>query len=174
MRDPHDPGLDAIEQRLLARAGVATPAGHRDRVLAAVQEKVSATKSGEAGKLGCADCPDLVADTFLGDTLDQRPGLPPRAGAGLDGGTAAALVAMAISALLAVVAPWLVVARATAPLPMEPRIVAQARAAGIDLPIELVAAPIRHAPRPASDPREPLSVRLHEAWRLRNLLTGEL
>lgn len=145
MRDPVDSEFHAVEQRLTARAGLAPTAGHRDRVLAAVR-----------------------------DTLDQRPGLPPRAGAGLDGGSAAALIAIAFSALLAVVAPWLVVTRVAAPLPMQPRIVAQARAAGIDLPIELVAAPIRHAPRPASDPREPPSVRLHEAWRLRNLLTGEL
>jgi hypothetical protein len=145
MRDPVDSEFHAVEQRLTARAGLAPTAGHRDRVLAAVR-----------------------------DTLDQRPGLPPRVGAGLDGGSAAALIAIAFSALLAVVAPWLVVTRVAAPLPMQPRIVAQARAAGIDLPIELVAAPIRHALRPASDPREPPSVRLHEAWRLRNLLTGEL
>ena len=145
MRDPVDSEFHAVEQRLTARAGLAPTAGHRDRVLAAVR-----------------------------DTLDQRPGLPPRVGAGLDGGIAAALIAIAFSALLAVVAPWLVVTRVAAPLPMQPRIVAQARAAGIDLPIELVAAPIRHALRPASDPREPPSVRLHEAWRLRNLLTGEL
>jgi hypothetical protein len=144
MREPDDSGFDAIETRLAARGSRATP-GYRDRVLAAVR-----------------------------DTLDQRPGLPPRVGAGLDGGSAAALIAIAFSALLAVVAPWLVVTRVAAPLPMQPRIVAQARAAGIDLPIELVAAPIRHALRPASDPREPPSVRLHEAWRLRNLLTGEL
>jgi hypothetical protein len=145
MREPVDSEFDAVEQRLTARVGLAPTAGHRDRVLAAVR-----------------------------DTLDQRPGLPPRVGADLDGGSVAALVAIAFSALLAVVAPWLVVARTAAPLPMQPRIVAQARAAGIDLPIELVAAPILHAPRPASDPREPPPVRLHEAWRLRNLLTGEL
>jgi hypothetical protein len=108
------------------------------------------------------------------DTLAERGSALLRPRSDLDGGAAAALIAMAISALLAVVAPWLVVARATAPLPMEPRIVAQARAAGIDLPIKLVAAPILHAPRPASDLREPPPVRLHEAWRLRNLLTGEL
>ena len=145
MRKPVDSGFDAIEQRLAARVGLAPTAGHRDRVLAAVR-----------------------------DTLAEPRGGFPRPRPDLDGASAAVLVVIALSALVAVVAPWLVVARTAAPLPMQPRIVAQARAAGIDLPIELVAAPILHAPRPVSDPREPLPGRLHEAWRLRTLLTGDL
>jgi hypothetical protein len=161
MRDPQDPGLEAIEQRLLARAGVATPAGHRDRVLAAVQEKVSATKSGEAGRLRCADCPDLVADTFLG----------------IDAGGRAALLAMALSASLVIVAPWFAVATSVAPVQAEPRLVTQARAAGIDLPLAAVAATgdlPRHVPAGAALPALPERRRL-EAWRLhKNLLQGEL
>jgi hypothetical protein len=144
MRGPGESEFDAIEQRLTARAGLAPTAGHRDRVLAAVR-----------------------------DTLAARSGALPRPRSGLDGGSAAVLVAIALSALLAVVAPWLVVAR-VAPVPMEPRIVAQARAAGIDLPIELVAAPIHRSPPAIPRMREPPSARLHEAWQLRNLLTGEL
>jgi hypothetical protein len=160
MREPYDPGLEAIEQRLLARAGVATPAGHRDRVLAAVREKVSATKSGEAGKVGCADCPDLVAGTFWG----------------LDAGGRAALLAMALSASLVIVAPWLAVATSVAPVRQEPRLVAQARATGIDLPMAVVAATgdlPRQVPSRAALP-DLLELRRHEAWQLQNLLEGEL
>lgn len=144
MRKLHAPGLDAVERRLVARAGVAAPAGHRDRVLAAVR-----------------------------DMLDQRPGQPARAGSGIDAGGAAALLGIALSALLAVVAPWFVVARAV-PLPTEPRVVAQARAAGVDLPLEFVATTTHRSPPAVSRMREPPSARLHEAWHLRNLLTGEL
>jgi hypothetical protein len=145
MSDLDHESLDAVERRLIARAGLAPPAGHRDQALAVVR-----------------------------DTLAKGRGPLDRASSGIDAGSTASLVAMAISATLVIVAPWLAVSTSVAPVQQEPRLVTQARAAGIDLPIELVAAPIRHAPRPASDPREPPSVRLHEAWRLRNLLTGEL
>ncbi len=145
MREPHDPGLEAIEQRLLARTGVATPAGHRDRVLAAVR-----------------------------DTLDQRSSPSPQAGSGLDAGGRAALVAMALSASLVIVAPWLAVTTSVAPVQQEPRLVAQARAAGIDLPLAAVAATgdlPRHVPAGAALPER----RRLEAWRLhKNLLQGEL
>ena len=144
MREPDRSGFDVIEERLAARGSRATP-GYRDRVLAAVR-----------------------------DTLDRRPGPPPRAGAGIDGGRAAVLLALTLSALLAVVAPWLVVARAVSRVPMEPRLVAQARAAGIDLPLEFVATTTHRSPPTVSRMREPPSARLREAWHLRNLLTGEL
>jgi len=146
MREPQGPDLEAIEQGLLARAGVATPAGHRDRVLAAVR-----------------------------DTLDQRPGPPPRAGSGIDAGGRAALVAMALSATLAIVAPWLAVTTSVAPVQREPRLVAQARAAGIDLRLAAVAATgdlPRQVPSRAALP-DLLERRRLEAWRLQNLLHGE-
>jgi hypothetical protein len=145
MREPRDPGLEAIEQRLIARAGVATPTGHRDHVLAAVR-----------------------------NTLAQRHGPPPRAGFGIDAGGRAALVAMALSATLVIVAPWLAVATSVAPVQAEPRLVTQARAAGIDLPLAAVAVTgdlPRHVSAAAALPER----RRLEAWRLqKNLLQGEL
>lgn len=144
MRGPDESGLNAIEQRFTARARLTATAGHRDRVLAAVR-----------------------------DTLAEPRGAFPRPRPDMDGASAAVLVVIALSALVAVVAPWLMVARVM-PVPMEPRIVAQARAAGIDLPVELVAAPIHRAPPAIPRMREPPSARLHDAWNLRNLLTGEL
>ena len=139
-----DPILDAIESRLASRAGLRTPPGHRDRVLAAVR-----------------------------DTRAERPGGPPRTGSGIDAGGSAALVALALSAMVAVVMPWLALARPVDLLPMEPRIVIQARAAGIKLPVALAKA----TPEPARELRsdaDGLRVRLYDAWRLQNLLTGEL
>ena len=163
MSDLDKESLDAIERRLAARTARAVPTGHRDLVLAAVrdtlEEKVPATKSGEAGPLICGDCPDLVAGTFLG----------------IDAGSTAALVAMALSALVAVVAPWLGLAGGFDPLPAEPRIVMQARAAGIDLQVAAIAT--TSGPTggdPSSAPLPDLLGRRHEAWRRRNLLTGEL
>jgi hypothetical protein len=160
--------LAAIERRLIARAGLAPPAGHRDRVLAAVrdtlageekEEKVPATKSGDAGELVCGDCPDLVAGTF----------------SGIDAGGTAALVAMAVSVAAVIVAPWVAVTRPAAAVAAEPRIVMQARAAGIDLQVAAIAT--MSGPTvadPSSAPLPDLLDRRHEAWRLRNLLTGEL
>lgn len=145
MRFPDDQRLDSIERHLAARAGLAPAVGHRDRVLAAVR-----------------------------DTLDQRHGPPPRAGSGIDAGATAALVFMALSATLVIVAPWLVATYAAASLPTEPRFVAQARAAGIDLPLAVVAATSRPGEALPSPPSERLSERHSEAWRLRTLLTGEL
>lgn len=137
--------LEAIERRLAARAGLAPSTGHRDRVLAAVR-----------------------------DTLAGRTG-PRATPAGLEAGGTAALVALALSAMLAVAAPWLVARQALGLRSPEPRLVAQARAAGIDFPVELVAATSRPA-REASSPAamSDLLERRHEAWRLRTLLTGDL
>ncbi len=69
MSDLDDPSLDAVERRLVARAGLALPAGHRDQVLAAVR-----------------------------DTLAENRGPVERASSGLDAGSRAALVAIALSA----------------------------------------------------------------------------
>lgn len=141
-----DSGFDAVERRLAGRPGRAIPPGHRDRVLAAVR-----------------------------DTLAGRGAATPSP-PGIDAGCRAALVAMALSAALVIVAPWVAVARSAAPVPTEPRLVAQARAAGIDLPVATVAAT-------AGPPREPsaragagnvFNARQVEAWRMRTLLQGEL
>jgi len=139
-----DCDLDAIERRLAARADRAAPTGHRDLVLAAVR------------------------DTLAGRIV---PRVTP---AGLEAGGTAALVVLALSALLAVAAPWLVVTQAAGLTSPEPRLVAQARAAGIDFPVELVATsgPARETPSRAAMPT--LLERRHEAWRLRTLLTGDL
>jgi hypothetical protein len=146
MSDLDEASLDSIERRLAARAGVAVPAEHRDRVLAAVR-----------------------------DTLDQRHGPPPPAGSGIDAGATAALVAISLSAGLLIVAPWVAMTRTAAPFPAEPRLVAEARAAGIDLPVATVAAtngqPLGAPSRAAMSD---LLDRRHEAWRMRNLLPGEL
>jgi hypothetical protein len=141
-RDDFD--LEAIERRLAARADRAAPAGHRDRVLAAVQ------------------------DTLAGRTA------PRATPSGLEAGGTTALVVLALSAVLAVAAPWLVVTQAAGLTSPEPRLVAQARAAGIDFPVELVATtgPARETPSRAAMPN--LLEHRHEAWRLRTLLTGEL
>ena len=90
MRFPDDQHLDSIERQLAAQAGLAPAVGHRDRVLAAVW-----------------------------DTLAENHGGPPRAGSGIDAGATAALVAMALSATLVIVAPWLVATRAGAPVPTD-------------------------------------------------------
>jgi hypothetical protein len=168
MSDVDDLCLDAVERLLADRPACTAPPGYRDRVLAAVRDtlaghstlvvKVPATKSGEAGEPPCGDCPDLVAGTFFGIDRSGR----------------VALVAMALSALGVTVAPWLAIPRLAPPVPVEPRIVAQARAAGIELPVESLAAASRQPAEPAAHSSEPLSARLHDAWRLRNLLTGEL
>ena len=156
MSERDDAGFDAIERRLTGRPGRAVPPGHRDRVLAAVRdtlaEKVPATKSGQSPQGDYPVSPDLVAGTFI------------------------ALVAMALSAALVIVAPWVAMTRSAAPVSMEPRIVARARAAGIDLPGAVVAVPI--APSRETSPRggltDVLEARRHEAWRMRTLLEGEL
>lgn len=106
------PHLDAIEQRLVdraTRAGLPVPGGHRDRVLAAVR------------------------DTLAGSLTPPAAPLP-----GLDAGSRAALGAMAISALVVIVAPWVAIAGAMTrgtERTAEPVIVARARAAGIDLQV---------------------------------------
>ena len=146
MSDLDQESLDAIERRLIARAGLAPPAGHRDQVLAVVR-----------------------------DTLAEGRGPLERASSGIDAGSTAALVAMALSAALVLVAPWVAVARWAAPVPAETRLVAQARAAGIDLPVAAVATTSGQplgAPSPAALPD--LLDRRHDAWKIRNLLTGEL
>ena len=170
MSERDDAGFDAIERRLTGRPGRAVPPGHRDRVLAAVRdtlaekvpatksgqspqaEKVPATKSGQSPQGDYPVSPDLVAGTFI------------------------ALVAMALSAALVIVAPWVAMTRSAAPVSMEPRIVARARAAGIDLPGAVVAVPI--APSRETSSRggltDVLEARRHEAWRMRTLLEGEL
>ncbi|MEI6504343.1 MAG: hypothetical protein WCO90_00500 [Planctomycetota bacterium] len=146
MSERYDARLDDVERRLANRAALAAPPGHRDRVLAAVRDTL-------AGRIS-----------------------PPVAPAGIDSGGMAALVAMALSVMVVAVVPWLVVARAVAPVPTEPRIVAQARAAGIELPVEMVAATSRPAWESLSRSRtsDPRNVRHHEALHLRNLLQGEL
>ena len=143
MDDPSDPGFEAIERRLAARADHGAPAGHRDRVLAAVR-----------------------------DTLAGR--IAPRATpSGLDAGSLAAIAALALSALLAVVAPWLVLTQAAALVPPAPRIVAQARAAGIDLASHL-ATTSRPRETALSQPGAVAPGPIPDAWRLRALLTGDL
>ena len=146
MSERYDARLDDVERRLANRAALAAPPGHRDRVLAAVRDTL-------AGRIS-----------------------PPVAPAGIDSGGMAALVARALSVMVVAVVPWLVVARAVAPVPTEPRIVAQARAAGIDLPVAIASATSGPARKPFSRSRisDPLNVRHHEAWHLRNLLQGEL
>ncbi len=144
MREPDDSEFDALEQRLTAMAGLAPTAGHRDRVLAAVR-----------------------------DALADHP-VPLRAGCGVDAGSRATLVAIACSALLAVIAPWLGMARAFDRLPAEPRLVTQARAAGIDLPVHLATTTRGPHETTLSPPVERSPGRLPDAWRLRTLLTGEL
>jgi hypothetical protein len=141
-RDDFD--LEAIERRLAARADRAAPAGHRDRVLAAVR------------------------DTLAGRTV------PRATPSGLEASGTAALFVLALSALLAVTAPWLVVTQAAGLTSPEPRIVAQARAAGIDFSGERVetTGPALEASSRAAMPN--LLERRHEAWRLRTLLTGDL
>jgi hypothetical protein len=141
-----DPSLDAVERRLVASAGLALPAGHRDQVLAAVR-----------------------------DTLAENRGPVERASSSLDAGSIAALVTMALSAAVVIVAPWVALTRTAATVQAEPRLVAQARAAGIDLPVAAVAAtrgPPFDAPSRAALPD--LLDRRHDAWRIRTLLTGEL
>lgn len=167
MSDLDEPSLDAIERRLIARAGLAPPAGHRDCVLAVVRdtlaenekEKVPATKSGQSAQKSYPASPDLVAGTFI---------------EGIDAGGRAAIGGLALTAMLAVVAPWVVLSQAVDLVPAEPRIVTQARAVGIDLPLESLAATSHHSREPLSRSGEPPSARLPDAWRLRNLLTGEL
>lgn len=146
MSDRYDARLDEIERRLVDRAALAAPPGHRDRVLAAVRDTLAGRISPPVAPAG----------------IDS---------AGIDSGGMAALVAMALSVLVVAVVPWLVVARMVAPVPTEPRIVAQARAAGIDLPVAIVAATSGPAREPVSRSRmsDPLNVRHHEAWHLRNL-----
>ena len=139
-----DFNLEAIERRLATRADRGPPAGHRDRVHAAVR-----------------------------DTLAGR--IVPRATpAGLEAGGTAALVVLALSALLAVAAPWLVVTQAAGLTSPEPRLVAQTRAAGIDFPVERAATsgPAHEASSRAAV--SDLLERCHETWRLRILLTGDL
>ena len=143
MSELTEPDFGAIERRLAARADHAPPAGHRDRVLAAVR-----------------------------DTLADRT--PPRSTpAGLDAGSMTAVTALAVSALLAVVAPWLVLTQAAALVPPEPRLMAQARAAGIELTVEL-ATTTRPSETPLSRPGDVVPGPIPDAWRLRTLLTGEL
>jgi hypothetical protein len=146
MSDLDQESLDAIERRLIAQADLAPPAGYRDQVLAAVR-----------------------------DALAKGRGPLDRASSGIDAGSTAALVAMALSAALVIVAPWVAVTRTATTVPAEPRLVAQARAAGIDLPVAAVAVtsgPPFDAPSPAALPDLP--DRRREAWRLQNLLQGEL
>ena len=151
------PHLDTVEQRLVdraTRAGLPAPAGHRDRVLAAVR------------------------DTLAGSLT--APVAPPP---GLDAGSRVALGAMAISALVVIVAPWVAIAGAMTrgtERTAEPVIVAQARAAGIDLPVHddrfaLQVATTRDAnrePLPAAD--DLLNARRRESLRLKTLLRREL
>jgi hypothetical protein len=146
MSDLDDPSLDAVERRLVARAGLALPAGHRDRVLAAVR-----------------------------DTLAENRGPVERASSGLDAGSRAALVAIAISAAVVIVAPWVAVTRTAAPVQAGPRLVDQARAAGIDLPVAAVAVTSgRPFDAPSRAALPDLLDRRHDASRIRTLLTGEL
>ena len=145
MNTPDAFDQEAIARRLAARADRAAPAGHRDRVLAAVR-----------------------------DTLAGRV-VPPSTPVGLDVGGTTALGTLALSALLAVAAPWLLVSQALGLTSPEPRIVVQARAAGIDFPVELVAttrSPARGAP--SRDAMSDALERRHEVWRLRTLVTGDL
>jgi len=143
MHDDFD--REAIERRLAARTGRVAPAGHRDRVLAAVR-----------------------------DTLAGRV-VPPSSPVALDAGGTAALVVLALSAMLAIAMPWLVVRQTLGLKSPEPRIVVQARAAGIALPVELVAATSSPAHgAPSRDAMSDLLERRHEVRRLRTLVTGDL
>lgn len=151
------PHLDAIEQRLVdraTRAGLPVPGGHRDRVLAAVR------------------------DTLAGSLTPPAAPLP-----GLDAGSRAALGAMAISALVVIVAPWVAITGAMTrgmERTAEPVIVAQARAAGIDLPVHNDRfAPLMATTRDVNREQHSatddlLNARRREALRLKNLLRGEL
>lgn len=146
-QDKHSPLDDDIARRLAARTCVAAPAGHRGRVLAAVGEALAGSGGGQ---------PSSAREMRVIET--------------------GALVAMAFSAAAVLITPWLVVPRPAVALSPEPRIVAQARAAGIDLPTELLAttAGPRSASRPttAADGRQPTHA--FEAWQLRNLMHGDL
>jgi hypothetical protein len=150
--DTDESPFDAVERLLADRAGLPGPPGHRDRVLAAVRDTLTVNAE-DRGPLG-------------------------QAGKGLDPGSVAALAAIALSTMLAVVAPWLAVASPVAPPRPEPRIehriVAQARAVGIELPVEWLAATSRQPVEPVLHPGESPSARFHDAWRLRALLSGEL
>jgi hypothetical protein len=148
MSEADDPRLAAVERRLVDRGGFDLSPGHRDRTLAAVR------------------------DTLAGKA--ERRGPLERAGKGIDPASVAALVAIAVSTMLTVVVPWLAVTRPVAPLLTEPRLMAQARAAGIELPVEWLAATSREPVEPVAHPSKSPSARLHDVWRLRNHLRGEL
>lgn len=143
MSDRGEADVEAIERRLAARASHTAPAGHRDRVLAAVRDTLAARAP-----------------------LHSTP-------IGLDAGSAAAVAALALSALLAVAAPWVVLTQAAALVPPAPRIVAQAHAAGIDVSVEL-ATTSRPRDRPPSQPGDIVPGPIPDAWRLRKNLTGDL
>jgi hypothetical protein len=138
-----DPRLDAIEHRLVRQASVVATAEHRDRVLAAVQ--------------------DVLTSGPLSMTTVEN-------GLGMRG--TAALVAMALTAAIMVVGPWLVIPQAVAPLPTEPSLVVQAREAGIDLPTKALAATDTAAGAPRHIPSLPRQS--DEAFRWRHRLQGEL
>jgi hypothetical protein len=143
---PDDMHQRLIERQLLARPNLTASAGHRDRVLSAVR-----------------------------DVLAERGDRPALAARGLRAGESAVLAAMAAAAMVAVVAPWLVMPSPTVAVSAEPRIIAQARAAGVDLPAELIATTGSLLPSGLvidAEKRQPPQA--YRAWQLRNLMHGDL
>lgn len=73
MTDPLDPRLTAIEQRLERMSRIEPSPALRHRTIMAVDdvlnEKVTATKSGEARQSRTPFYPDLVAGTFIAGTF---------------------------------------------------------------------------------------------------------
>lgn len=137
-----DPRIDAIERRLVSHSTRDVPSGHRDRVLAAVR--------------------DVLAE-------DLATIAPSDSAIGLKG--ASALLAIALSTALIIVVPWSFLGRPLLPVPTESALMARARSAGIDVPLETVAAtdPIFHQPHATPSPTS-----VHDAIRWRHHILGDL
>lgn len=146
------PDIDTVEQRFTDRPVLTPPPGHRDRVLAAVRDALAADRT----------------------TQTAAAAFP-----GLDAGSKAALGAMAMSALVVVVGPWVAIVGAMthgAGRNAEPASVAQARAAGIEMPrpadlfapLAATARGVNHTP--LSDAGELQTAGPREILRLKTLL----
>lgn len=137
-----DPRIDAIERRLVSHTTCDVPSGHRDRVLAAVR--------------------DVLAE-------DLETIVPSDSEIGLKG--ASALLAIALSTALIIVVPWSFLGRPLLPVPTESTLMARARSAGIDLPVETVATTDHSVHQPRQTP-SPMPA--HDAIRWRHLIIGDL